>query len=217
MSILKNLSRAPDADAALRNYRELADGYDASCSRIEWLRVRAVQALQLRPGDTVFDIACGTGPTLPLLADAVGAEGQVVGVEMSPEMAAQARQRVAGLAHAERVSVVVSSVESFTPEHPADALLLSYTHDVLQSPEALTRLLQMARPGARIVILGLRTLPWWWGWPVNLFNLYRARRYLTTYANLDCPWRALAQRGARLRELQRALWGSAYIAVGTLP
>ena len=75
----------------------------------------------------------------------------------------------------------------------------------------------VAKPGARIALLGMQTLPWLWGWPVNVFNLYRARRYLTTYANMDRPWRLLAGRGARLRLVRTALWGSAYLVVGTLP
>ena len=91
------------------------------------------------------------------------------------------------------------AVEHFRPDLPADCLFFSYTHDVLQSPAALDNLLAISRPGARIVLLGMKTLPWLWGWPVNLVNLYRARRYLTTYANLDCPWRQLARRGASVR------------------
>ena len=109
------------------------------------------------------------------------------------------------------------SVETFASAQLADALLLCYTHDVLQSPAALSRLLAASRPGARIAIVGMKTLPWLWGWPVNIFNMARARRYVTTYANLDCPWRLLDERGAHLREVHTALWGSAYIAVGTLP
>jgi hypothetical protein len=31
----------------------------------------------------------------------------------------------------------------------------------------------MAQPGARYALLGMRTLPWVWGWPVNLFVFNR--------------------------------------------
>ncbi len=217
LSLLENLKPQPDAERALDNYRRLASGYDSTCKRIEALRLRAVRELALHRGETVFDIACGTGPTLPALAQAVGPEGHVVGVEMSAEMAAQAQARVLRTPGCEQVRVVQAPIESFEGQHAADALLMCYTHDVLQSPLAIDHLLAAARPGARIVLLGMKTLPWWTGWPVNLFNLYRARRYMTTFANLDRPWRLLEKRGAVLREVHLALWGSAYIATGTLP
>lgn len=216
-TLLANLSPQPDASRALDSYHRLAPDYDATCRRIEGLRLRAVRELALRPGEMVFDIACGTGPTLPALAAAVAPTGKVVGVEMSPDMAQKARQRVEAAGLTESVDVIESSVEALQVGPPADALLLCYTHDVLQSPQAIERLIAAAKPGARIVILGMKTLPWWWGWPANAFNLYRARRYLTTYRNMDRPWRALAERGAVLRQVHSALWGSAYVVVGTLP
>lgn len=216
-TLLANLSPQPDAARALESYGLLAPNYDATCRRIEGLRLSAVRQLMLRPGETVFDVACGTGPTLPALAFDVAPGGKVVGIELSPAMAAQARRRVETAGLGTTVQVVESGVETLPALPRADALLLCYTHDVLQSPRALDRLIECAKPGARVVILGMQTLPWLWGWPVNVFNLYRARRYLTTFRNMDRPWRLLAQRGATLQVVQRALWGSAYIAVGSLP
>jgi SAM-dependent methyltransferase len=216
-ALLENLGKGPDRQRALANYRRLARGYDDTCSRIEPLRLQAVQALQLRPGETVFDIACGTGAMLPLLARSVGPAGKVVGVELSPEMAEQARARAAAPSGTADVHVDCCAVEDFRPHTQADALLLSYTHDVLQSQKAVERLLVAARPGARMVLLGMKTLPWAWGWPVNAFNLYRARRCLTSFRNLDRPWSLLEHNGAQVTVVRTALYGSAYIATVTLP
>lgn len=215
MPILDNLGAVPDRQRALTNYRHLANNYDSTCTRIEVLRRDAVRALGLQAGQTVFDIACGTGSSLLLLAEAVGASGHVVGVELSPEMAAQACRRAAAGSNAAVVQVECCAVEDFQPTVQADAVLLSYTHDVLQSPAAIERLLAFKKPNARFVLLGMKTLPWLWGWPVNAFNLYRARRYLTTYANIGRPWAALEARGAKIEIIQTALWGSAYIATAT--
>ena len=217
LSVIENLSAQPSAPRAINNYRAMAKAYDATCTRIEKLRLATVQALALQPGETVFDIACGTGPTLPLLSDLVGPAGRVVGIELSPEMAALARNRVAVQAGCGNVTVLRTSMADFDASDKADAVLMCYAHDVLQSEPSIDRLLAAAKPGARIALVGMQTLPWLWGWPVNVFNLYRARRYLTTYANMDCPWRLLSFRGARFRQVRTALWGSAYLVVGTLP
>ena len=216
LSLIERLFGPPRPGLAIRQYRSLASDYDSTCTRIEKLRIQALRELQLKSGETVFDIACGTGAMLPLLSGAVGPSGRVVGVDVSPEMVAEARRRVAGMRGAADITIVESPVEMFTPNGCADALLLCYTHDVLQSPQALDRMLSVSKPGTRSVIVGLKTWPWLWGWPLNIVNMYRGRSYLTTYANLDCPWRLLSERGARLREVHTALWGTAYIAVGTL-
>jgi SAM-dependent methyltransferase len=217
LSVLDNLAPQPSASRAMENYRAMAPGYDTTCTRIEGLRLATVQALALQPGEIVFDIACGTGPTLPLLAELVGPAGRVVGIELSPEMAAQARSRVAVQVNCGHVTVRQNAMADMDDGDKADAVLMCYAHDVLQSEASVDRLIATAKPGARIALVGMQTLPWLWGWPVNLFNLYRARRYLTTYANMDRPWRLLAERGARLRLVRTALWGSAYLVVGTLP
>lgn len=214
IAVIDNLADQPSNQRAVENYRELAANYDATCTRVEALRVEVIQLLSLQPNETVFDIACGTGSTIPLLAAAVGSGGHVVGVELSSEMAAQAAKRSA---HLPQATVVQTSMLDFLPSMKADAVLLCYAQDVLQCTKTIDRLIATAKPGARIALLGMQTLPWVWGWPVNLFNLYRARRYLTTYANMDKPWRLLEQRGAQLRLVRTALWGSAYLVVGNLP
>lgn len=212
---LDDLDAQPDAARSVRSYRRLAKGYDRTCTWIEALRHVAVEGLQLQAGETVLDVACGTGPTLPLLARKVGIEGRVIGIEHSPEMAQLARQRMASADG--NVSIVVTGMADPRHVYAADAVLMCYTQDVLQSSAALDQLIKACKPGARIAILGMITLPWLWGWPVNLFNMYRARHYMTTFRNLDRPYRLLEQRGARISVVDTALWGSAYIAVGSLP
>ncbi|MEW5926057.1 MAG: methyltransferase domain-containing protein [Gemmatimonadota bacterium] len=82
-----------------RLYRRTAAFYDAAV----WLyrvagtgrhRPHAVAALQLRPGDTVVDMGCGTGLNLHLLRAAVGPGGRVVGVDLTDAMLERARRRI---------------------------------------------------------------------------------------------------------------------------
>ena len=214
MELLSNLQRQPNAALALSRYGEMAPGYESSCHHIEPLRALAIEKLQLAPGETVVDVACGTGSTTATLARAVGASGCVVGIELSPQMAAMAQHRLsaAGLVQAR---IEVSAVHQAQVPEQADAFLFSFTHDVLQQPEALAALVRMARPGARYAVLGMRTLPWWWGWPVNLFVMWRARRYLTTFHGLAAPWARLEAVSREFKLVGTWHAGTSYIAVGT--
>jgi ubiquinone/menaquinone biosynthesis C-methylase UbiE len=212
---LSNLQAQPDASLARARYAGMAQRYDASCRHIEPLRMRAIRELGIRNGETVIDVACGTGTTTEVLARAVGSAGRVVGIEQSPEMAALARERLrrAGLTQA---VVEVASVQQAALCEQADAFLFSFTHDVLQQPDAVAALLRMAKPGARYALLGMRSLPWGWGWPVNLFVLWRARRYLTTYHGLAAPWSRLAAASREFRLVGTWHAGTTYLALGAL-
>ncbi|MGD9953968.1 MAG: methyltransferase domain-containing protein [Burkholderiales bacterium] len=204
----------PDGSRSLAAYAALAAGYEDSCRRILAIRESAVRALALGPGETVFDVACGTGAALPLLCRALGPEGRVLAIEQSPAMAALARSRIPGLGC--EVKVELASVQAFSTALRADAMLFTYTHDVLQSPEAVANLVRHAKPGCRVAVTGIRFLPWSWGFAVNAVTAWRARRYITTYRGLREPWRELASHCAEFRVVRSFHLGSSYLGVGRI-
>lgn len=59
-------------------------------------RRAAIEALELTPGARVLDVGCGTGLNFPHVAAAIGAAGELVGVDASGAMLRQARRRDAG-------------------------------------------------------------------------------------------------------------------------
>src|SRR6266704_35622 len=61
---------------------------------IKPVRQKAVELLKLKMGDRVLDVGCGPGGSFPYLVHAVGQSGQVVGVEISPEISINARRRI---------------------------------------------------------------------------------------------------------------------------
>src|SRR5437899_2552397 len=69
--------------------------YDFACRVLfyEKARARAVSLLQLQEGQTVLDVACGTGRNIPLIRQQVGARGKVIGVDYTPAMLAMARAK----------------------------------------------------------------------------------------------------------------------------
>jgi ubiquinone/menaquinone biosynthesis C-methylase UbiE len=73
-------------------FNQLAAGYD----RIRYTRncvERLIELADLQPGQRVLDVATGTGLVALIAAEQVGTEGQVVGIDISPDMLAQARTK----------------------------------------------------------------------------------------------------------------------------
>jgi demethylmenaquinone methyltransferase/2-methoxy-6-polyprenyl-1,4-benzoquinol methylase len=88
-------------------------------------RHRAVRELRLRPGDTVVDLACGTGQNFPLLERAIGPHGRIIGVDLTDAMLAQAQRRVEHH-HWGNVSLVQADAADFAFPCEVDAILSTY-------------------------------------------------------------------------------------------
>lgn len=214
---LPDNTRSGDAAAlGWERHGHLSATTDVRGATLDALRLRALQALDLQPGDTVFDVGCGDGRLLPALARQVQQEGWVLGIEESASLAQQARRRVEGIDFGYCVQVEQQPVERLQTHLRADALLFSFAHDVLQSPDALNRLIAHCRPGARIAIVGLRTLPWWWGWPINAVNLYRSRGCQTSFTELEHPWRLIEGCGAQLQFIDSGWCSNLFVMAGRL-
>ena len=82
-------------------YRKRARHYDISANLYYLLgfrefayRALAIRALNAQRGDTIVEIGCGTCLNFRLLREEVGSEGKIIGVDLTPEMLAEARNRV---------------------------------------------------------------------------------------------------------------------------
>jgi ubiquinone/menaquinone biosynthesis C-methylase UbiE len=200
--------------ASLLKYRRRADVYDSRCKTTWPIRERAVAALRLQPGQRVLDVGCGTGLSLALLRQAIGADGWVYGCDHSPDMLSHARRRVATAGWA-NVQLLEAPAQALGLPEPVDALLLHYTHDILRSPAALERLLALARPGARVAIAGIKYFPRWLA-PLNLWVYVKNFGYNGAPGQLTTPWDGIAP---QLRDWQWAStqWGMGYLASGAVP
>lgn len=77
-------------EKAGREWVDLQERMDANLSGIGAAILAAAAA---QPGETVLDIGCGTGATTLALADAVGSNGHVTGLDISRPMLALAQSR----------------------------------------------------------------------------------------------------------------------------
>ncbi|MFF1479171.1 class I SAM-dependent methyltransferase [Streptomyces sp. NPDC058301] len=110
----------------------------------------AVAELGLQPGVAVLDAGCGTGRALPLLRDAVGPGGAVLGVDLTPEMLEAAvragRDRVGWLALGD-VARLPLRTGAF------DAVFGAGLISHLPEPEAnLGELARVVRPGGKLAL-----------------------------------------------------------------
>ncbi|MGH2882633.1 MAG: class I SAM-dependent methyltransferase, partial [Solirubrobacteraceae bacterium] len=88
-------------------------------------RLRAVQALGLCPGDTVVDIACGTGLNFPLIEQVIGPDGRIVGVDLTDAMLARAQDRIETNGWG-NISLVQADAADFDFPTEVDAILSTY-------------------------------------------------------------------------------------------
>lgn len=78
-------------------YGRWAGLYDVVATRtpgVRAIRERAVDALDLDPGDVVIEMGCGTGANLPILRDRVGPAGRILGIDLTPGLLTRARDRI---------------------------------------------------------------------------------------------------------------------------
>ena len=81
---------APDQRLAIAKYRHNAPTYDDDTAPGDAYRRLAVAALKPARGEVVADIGCGTGRSFPLLEQNIGPDGELVGVDVCPQMLARA-------------------------------------------------------------------------------------------------------------------------------
>jgi demethylmenaquinone methyltransferase/2-methoxy-6-polyprenyl-1,4-benzoquinol methylase len=180
---------------------------------IKPLRQKAVDWLQLPPGARVLDMGCGTGGSFPCLTQAVGATGEVVGVDISPQSCVNARRRIAKNGW-RNVDVVESAAQSVNLNGTFDGVLMFAAPDVFASEAALENIFPHLRENARVVFFGAKISGGRLGRLLNPV-LRKAVTHLSPGTPLpdEAPWTLLAKRVQGLR-VEEYFYGSMFLASG---
>lgn len=142
-------------------------------------RESAVTDLDLSPGDRVLDIGCGTGLNFPLLRQAVGPGGLVVGVDASAHMLAQARRRSVDrgwdnivLLRGDATALDVDRVRRELRGGRADAAISTYALSLMARwPLAWRAVYQLTAPGGRMAVVDMQMPTGSGRWMVPLARL----------------------------------------------
>jgi len=180
-------------------------------------RALAVERLALRPGETVVDLGCGTGLSIPLLAPAVGEQGRVIGLDASPDMLALTRRRVE-TGGWRNVELVEAFAHQFQPEAPVDAVLACNVNQLIASREVMEQALSWLRPGGRVVAAGGKGGRGLGGLAVGVFVyatvwLFQRERTAARWILHPRPWFVLEELLPSL-EVETLRGGTTFIARG---
>lgn len=186
-------------------------------------RLAAIEGLRLGPGDRVLVLGCGTGLDVQPVAEAIGATGEIIAVDVSPAMLRRTAQRLrdargrrrSDAPHLRLVQADASRARTLLPPGtpPVDAVLAVNTLSLIPDwRRAWSTAAAAARPGARVAVADV-------GHPDGSAPLEAWTRVISRVGAWDPearPWRAVEESALDVRA-QSFLHGHVQVRTGRLP
>jgi demethylmenaquinone methyltransferase/2-methoxy-6-polyprenyl-1,4-benzoquinol methylase len=201
-------------------YRRRAKRYDLSANAYYLLGFRefayrkiGIKSLKLKKGNTVVEIGCGTGLNFSLLREQVGPKGNIIGVDLTPEMLEEADKRIRRNGW-QNVTLVQSDAAVYRFPKQIDGVISTFALTLV--PE-YDRIIQKGAAalslGARFVIVDFKKPDRWPMWMIKLFVIL-TRPFGVSLDIADChPWESVA-RHMTLVEFRELYFGALYLCVG---
>ncbi len=153
-----------DEDAQMKSAMErMVDSYDSymrlmTLGTERRLREMTVGLAQLKPGDQVLEVGCGTGSLTLAAKRQVGSTGQAYGIDVIPKMIELCRRK-AEQAGADPSAFRLGGIDNIPfPEKKFDAVLCSFM--IFHMSEQVRRrgiqeIRRVLKPGGRLVVVDL--------------------------------------------------------------
>jgi demethylmenaquinone methyltransferase/2-methoxy-6-polyprenyl-1,4-benzoquinol methylase len=159
------MSNNKNGNSVVDTYQKRATRYDFTLKLIDFFalfgfnisgwRKQAISSLNLKPGDTVVDLGCGTGSNFSLLHQAVTSSGKIIAVDISDAMLNQARQIIT-FNHWTNIQLVCSDVAQFEFPSNVNAVVSAYTLILVPNcKQVISNAHESLSPGGRLVILDM--------------------------------------------------------------
>jgi ubiquinone/menaquinone biosynthesis C-methylase UbiE len=154
-------AKMPEGTSAVLDSRSLKNSYSTIIPLLE-------------KGMRVLDIGCGTGAISAGVAEMVGEEGLVVGIDSSDHLIARGKAHYADMHNLE---LIEADLFTYQPDQPFDLVISARVLQWLSNPgEALLKCKEMLRPGGRVSILDYNhtKLEWKPEPPASMTRFYKA-------------------------------------------
>ncbi len=203
-------------DKRAKRYNLSVNLYHLIGIRLFAYRKMAVRTRNLKRGDTVVEIGCGTSLNFPLLRAAVGPEGKIVGVDLSAEMLAGARELIKRN-NWKNIELVHSDAATYQFPEAVDGVIstgaITY---VPQYDQVIERGAKALAPGKRFVILDFKKPAKWPLWLIKFFFFTMRPFGVTLDITERHPWESI-DRHLRTVQFIELYFGGAYLCVGEAP
>ncbi len=152
---------------ARKNYTRMSRWYDLFAASERKYKFAGLKQLAVRPGERVLEIGFGTGECLSVLAQSVGEDGLVCGIDLSEGMTAVARKKLWAQKVAAPVFLQLGDATTLPYRRATfDVVFISFTLELFDTPEIPQVLAECRRVlpiGGRLGVVSLakgETEPW---------------------------------------------------------
>lgn len=210
-----------DKEKIIEIYRKRASSYNNDVKlfnligwRVNSYRIEAVKALDLKKGDIVIDLCCGTGLNFPYLHDAVGAEGKIIGVDLSDDMLKVAESQIKEKGW-KNFSLINSDAAKYQFPKNSNGIVTSYAITMIPEFDSIiSRGSKSLIKGGRFVVLDFKKPDKWPEWFSKFMLTLFIKPYGGTYELKDRhAWESL-EKYIGLNKFKEYYFGSTYIACG---
>lgn len=141
-------------DVAARYYDRFMDVVFDRVLDVERQRARVIELIGDIEGCTVLDVGCGTGRNFPLLQQAVGKDGRIIGLDCSRGMLEQASRRIERHGWGNIELMIGDAVTLEGIPSPVDVVVSVWCYGtVYDITGALNRGIDVLVPGGRLGII----------------------------------------------------------------
>jgi SAM-dependent methyltransferase len=129
---------------------------------------RLIEEAELRPGETVLEVGCGTGVLDRWLARHTAGANRIVGLDISRYLLREARALASQVGLEDVIEFREGSAEALPfPEHSFDVAMSSTVIQRVNADQMLREMVRVVKPGGRVAVVGhAHDMPRWVNLPL---------------------------------------------------